>query len=77
MTLYQFKQQLIEVMRLENFELYSPLEVSGQIKAKNGGQVVQNFWNHSEKEGRYASILIDRDKFMQESGQFLEENNQF
>jgi hypothetical protein len=59
MTVYQFKQLLERMMVLEEYRLYKPLLATGEIKLKGGE--LKNYFYHSEKKGRYSSILLSRD----------------
>jgi hypothetical protein len=63
-TLYQFKKNFEHIMLLHTFDLYSPLEVSGQIKAKNGGELISHFMTHLGEAGRYDSVLISTEDFL-------------
>lgn len=67
-TLYQFKNQLEKLMEIKNYELIKPLEVSGEIKAKNGGEIVKHYFSHISKDGRYDPIFIDENKFFADNG---------
>jgi hypothetical protein len=48
---------------LEQYRMIKPLEVSGQIKFKNGGGI-ENYLYHKRDKGRYDSILIDANQYM-------------
>jgi hypothetical protein len=72
-TLYQFKYHMEKVFILEEFELYKPLEASGQIKLKSGE--IKSYLSASTKTGRYASVLIEKDKFIEESDIFKASKN--
>jgi hypothetical protein len=65
-TLFQFGNIMEKVLVLREFDLYKPLLVSGQISLKNGGEV-KHYLYHSMKKGRYDSILVDKDKFMEKN----------
>jgi hypothetical protein len=65
-TIYQFKSQLERVAILKEFELYKPLEASGQIKLQQGSEI-KHYLSHVKRAGRYDSILVDK-KSYQESG---------
>jgi hypothetical protein len=68
-TLYQFKNQFGHLMILRDFELYKPLEVSGQISFKNGGEI-KHYLSGLKKSGRYDSILISKDDYMENNDIF-------
>jgi len=63
-TLHQFRFHLERVMLLEEYRLYKPLVVSGQITLKYGE--IEHYAKHIAKSGRYDSILIKRDDFEEE-----------
>jgi hypothetical protein len=65
-TLYQFKHHFERLMMLKDFDLYKPLLASGQIKLKNGDDI-KHFFVHTNRTGRYDSILIAKDKYIQEN----------
>lgn len=62
-SLYQFKYHFQEIIRLFQYDIYAPLEISGQISSKNGGEIVKPYFNHVPESGRYGSILIPLDEF--------------
>jgi len=65
-TLYQFRKSMERLLILHNYDLYSPLEVSGQIKSKDGSEIVKHYFSAMNKSsGRYSSILISKDKFLE------------
>jgi|WetSurMetagenome_2_1015567.scaffolds.fasta_scaffold23156_4 hypothetical protein len=67
-TLYQFKKQLERLLLIHNYNLYKPLEVSGQISSKDGREIVKNFMIHfKESEGRYDSILIKQESYVEDN----------
>ena len=65
-TIYQFKIHFERLMMLANYELYAPLETSGAISTKTGEKITTHFMMHIGKKGRYSSILIPADKFLEE-----------
>ena len=67
-TLYQLKIQLEKLIMIKNYEIIKPLEVSGQIKAKNGGEIVQNYLTHNARTGRYDSVKLNEEGFVANSG---------
>ena len=72
-TLYQFKKHLARVLAIQEYSLYRPLEASGQIKLENG-QKINNFYHLSDGDGRYDSILINKEEFVKKSG-FLNDSS--
>lgn len=70
-TIYQFRKSLERLLLVHNFDLYSPLEVSGQIKSKDGSEIIKHYFSPlNESSGRYSSILIEKNKFL-ETNPFL------
>jgi len=68
-TLYQFKEHFERICVFKNFEMYKPLESSGQIKLKSGE--IKHYFYHSKKGGRYDSILIPKDNFIKENSEMF------
>ena len=67
-TIYQFRKHLERMMLLHNYDMYSPLEVSGQISSKDGKEIVKHFMTHfDESAGRYGSILVKQDAFVEDN----------
>jgi hypothetical protein len=67
-TLFQFNNIFEKLVTLKDFDLYKPLLVSGQISFKDGGDGgIKHYLYHSKKGGRYDSILIDKDTFMEKN----------
>jgi hypothetical protein len=64
-TIFQFKNSMEKVLVLKEFDLYKPLLVSGQIELKSGE--IKNYLYRSMKNGRYDSIKVDVDDFVQNS----------
>jgi hypothetical protein len=60
-SIYQFQRHLERLLLLEDYRLYQPLIVSGQVELKKGK--IQPYSIHIGKKGRYDSILIDVEKF--------------
>jgi len=71
-TLYQFKEHFERKCILENFNMYKPLEVSGQIKLKNGE--IDHYFYHSKRKGRYDSILISKDEFVSKNDELFNDS---
>jgi hypothetical protein len=66
MTLYQFKKIFARLMLLLDYELYSPLEVSGQIKSKSGKKIIDHYMSPlPNQKSRYESILIPKDEYLE------------
>lgn len=63
LTFYQFYQQLKRINILFDYEIYRPLEASGQIEFKH--DKLKHWLEHSEDKGRYSDILISKEKYMQ------------
>jgi len=66
-TLYQFKEHFDRISAVKHYEMYRPLEASGQITLKNGE--IKHYFYHSKKRGRYDSILIPKDDFIKGNSQ--------
>lgn len=64
LTLYQFKKSFQRGMLIFDYKNLYPLEVSGQIKSKEGKEIVKHYLSHIEQKGRYDSILISKDDFL-------------
>lgn len=67
-TLYQFKNQLERLVMIMDYELIKPLEISGQIKSKDGSEIVKHYFTHSIRNGRYSSIMMSENAFFKNSG---------
>jgi ribosomal protein S16 len=65
-TFYQFRKQLERFAIIKEHDLYRPLEASGQIKLKNGE--IKHWLSHVSKTNRYHSIMIEKERFMGDSG---------
>ncbi len=63
-TIYQFKKHFERMLMYFNYTIYSPLEISGQIKSKTGGEIVAHFMAPIKERGRYDSILISVEEFL-------------
>lgn len=72
-TLYQLKRQLARLNRIQEYELYKPLEVSGQISFKNG-DTIKDYMHIDEPKGRYDSIRINKDDFINNNSMFKDES---
>lgn len=68
-TFYQFKKTLSRINLLVDYQMFKPLEVSGQISFKDGSHI-NNWLNHEKPKGRYDSILVSKDKFIKDNDFF-------
>lgn len=69
-TVYQFRNHMERLALLHEYEIYKPLEASGQIKLKDGGEI-RHYFSHVKKfGGRYDSILIGKEEFQGTSDLF-------
>jgi hypothetical protein len=72
-TLYQFKNHMERLFLFIDFELFKPLEMSGQISLKDGkkGEIIKHYLSHiPQTTHRYDAILIQKDKYVAESDIF-------
>lgn len=60
-TFYQFRKHFSRVELIVEYELFKPLESSGQIKLKNG--TIKHWLETIPRRGRYDSILIRKSDF--------------
>lgn len=68
-TLYQFRNRFERETLLKTYELFKPLEVSGQISAKNKKQeLFKHYMSHIDRNNRYASLLVEESTFLEDSG---------
>jgi hypothetical protein len=75
-TMYQFKKHFERLLVTFNFELYSPLEVSGQIQPKQKGEeIIKHYLSHFGKKERYNDILVSKDEFVKNSSIFSNEKS--
>lgn len=68
-SIYQFKKCMERVGLLVEYEIFKPLEVSGQIKLKSGE--IKDWLAHVPPMGRYDDVMIDKkkvDRDFRESG---------
>ena len=65
-SLYQFKNLWEKLIVLKEYDLYKPLIASGQVEIK-GGKEVKHYLYRSVKTGRYDSIKMDVEDFMENS----------
>ena len=63
-TYYQFYKTMSRIQRLMQFELYKPLEVSGQISFKDKKQSIDDWLSHMPEKGRYDDIKINKQTFI-------------
>ena len=71
-TLYQFNKHFERLILSYNHNLYSPLEISGQIKSKNGSEIIKHFLSPIDKKGRYSSILVSTDAYLTEHPEMVD-----
>jgi len=51
------------------YKLFKPLEISGQIQAKNKKELIAHYFTHTENaKSRYASIMVDAKSFIEQAG---------
>lgn len=62
LTFYEFKQLTSRIARFVNYNIYKPLEASGQIKYKNNGKT-EDWIYHIQEKGRYDEILISASQY--------------
>jgi hypothetical protein len=75
-TLFQFQARFEREVMFKEYSLFKPLEVSGQVTAKNKkDELFKHYLRHTDKTGRYDSILVNKDKFLEDSG-FSNPNSQ-
>ena len=67
-TLYQFKTHMEKLLVMKDFDMFKPLEISGQIKLKSGE--IKHYLFHSKKTSRYGDILVDKEEFMKNNELF-------
>lgn len=67
-TFYQFQKMMSRIRMLITFELYKPLEASGQISLKEG--TIEDWLSHLPDRGRYDDILVKRDSFVKNNDLF-------
>jgi len=60
-TLYQFSKHFERLILLHTHTIYSPLEISGQIKSKDGSEIIKHYLSPVLKNGRYSSIMSSMD----------------
>lgn len=73
-TLYQFKHHYQRIVAIEDFRMYKPLEISSGAATK--GSKIKGYYSMEKQQGRYDSILLDKDKFVQDSGLFSDSSVQ-
>jgi hypothetical protein len=68
-TIFQFNSRLEREIRLKDYQAFKPLEVSGQVTAKNKkDEIFKHYLSHIEMKGRYDDILLNLNTFMEDSG---------
>lgn len=73
-TLYQFKFHFQRMAMVEDFRMYKPLEISSGAASK--GSKIKGYYSMEKQQGRYDSILLDKDAFVKESGLFSDSSVQ-
>ena len=74
-TLHQFQMHFRSLNAVEQYELFKPLEISGQISAKSGGELIKNYLISLGQRGRYDDLYLNPDHYLESSGLAdLEEN---
>lgn len=64
-SLFQFSNLMEKKLTLKEYDLYKPLLTSGQITLKSGE--IKHYLYHTTKKGRYDSVLVDSDSFMEKN----------
>jgi len=65
---YQFKKHFERTSIRFEYEIFKPLESSGQIKLKDGE--IKHWLSHISKKGRYDSILIKKEEYVKKGDIF-------
>lgn len=65
---YQFKKHFERTSIRFEYEIFKPLESSGQIKLKDGE--IKHWLAHVSKKGRYDSILIKKEEYVKKGDIF-------
>ena len=69
LTLYQYKNRFERETMFLMYKLFKPLEISGQIQAKNKKELIGHYFTHTENaKSRYASIMVDAKSFIEQAG---------
>ena len=67
-TLYQFKNRLEREILLKDYELFKPLEMSGQISSKTNEELYKHYFSHIDRLRRYHSLMVEKERFLERSG---------
>jgi hypothetical protein len=68
-TLFQFRARFEREVMFKEYSLFKPLEVSGQVTAQNKkDELFKHYLRHVGQVGRYDSIFVNKDKFLEDSG---------
>jgi hypothetical protein len=68
-TLFQFRARFEREVMFKEYSLFKPLEVSGQVTAQNKkDELFKHYLRHIGNSGRYDSIFLNQDKFLEDSG---------
>jgi hypothetical protein len=68
-TIYQMQGMMERIVILMDYKLYKPLEASGQITIK-GNNEIKHYLSHLGKKGRYDSILVKKDTYVEQDDLF-------
>lgn len=74
-TFYQFFKFLERARIQLDYELFKPLEISGQISFKDKGAGIMDWLSHIPERGRYDDILIKKDTFVKDNDVFKVSQN--
>jgi len=61
-TFFQFRSSFEKVLTLKEYDIYKPMIATGEITLKNGE--LKHYFYHSAKQGRYASVLMKEEDFL-------------
>jgi len=64
-TLFQFNSRLEREIILKDYNLFKPLEVTGQLSSKNKEEIFKHYLTHIPKRERYDNVLISLNKFIE------------
>lgn len=74
-TFYQFFKYLERARIQLDYELFKPLEKSGQITFKDKNAEIMDWLSHIPERGRYDDILIKKDTFISDNDVFKVSQN--
>lgn len=67
-TFYQYKKYIDRRNIRKNYEMFKPLEQSGQISIKNG--TIEHWLSHLPDKGRYDDILVKKEDYVRDNDIF-------